>query len=341
MFDADEGESICIIDLLPTLESITVLIGIASTVITHTLLSSSAIGAVLVISVFTIILDLIPGFYDFEALGKVYRPGTTTCFYCGLLVPVAELLTRHSAGNNECFGRTVAFCGCVLIVLLVRNLTLAADTLQPDDGFTSKFSHSFFISIAFALLLSIISYFVWNIAIWIDPEFLVLAANCALIGFLIIESVRSLKIQPFGSWLREYLEIFIDEKDQGNIILTHIYLLVGFTCPLWLYGSSFEKIPPAVLSGVLSLGIGDTAAAVVGSKYGVRKWPGSNKSLEGTTAAILFQIIAIMILKLTGIMQQISVFRLFTAIVMTSFLEAFTAQIDNIVLPLYMYVLLI
>lgn len=36
-----------------------------------------------------------------------YRPGTTTCFYCGLLVPVAELLTRHSAGNNECFGRTV------------------------------------------------------------------------------------------------------------------------------------------------------------------------------------------------------------------------------------------
>lgn len=44
MYDSEERESICVIDLLPTLESVNVLIGIASTVITHSLLSSSAIG---------------------------------------------------------------------------------------------------------------------------------------------------------------------------------------------------------------------------------------------------------------------------------------------------------
>lgn len=44
MHDSEENESICVIDLLPTLESINVLLGIASTVITHSLLSSSAIG---------------------------------------------------------------------------------------------------------------------------------------------------------------------------------------------------------------------------------------------------------------------------------------------------------
>ena len=29
--------------------------------------------------------------------------------------------------------------------------------------------------------------------------------------------------------------MFLDEKDSGPLILTHVYLLLGFAVPLWIY----------------------------------------------------------------------------------------------------------
>jgi hypothetical protein len=59
-------------------------------------------------------------------------------------------------------------------------------------------------------------------------------------GFLLyfvsyFQALRVLKIAPFGSLLQEYLQVFTDERDEGLLILTHIYLLVGCTLPIWLF----------------------------------------------------------------------------------------------------------
>ena len=43
------------------------------------------------------------------------------------------------------------------------------------------------------------------------------------------------RIGPFGESIHSALEVFLDEKDSGPLILTHVYLLLGFAVPLWLY----------------------------------------------------------------------------------------------------------
>ena len=46
--------------------------------------------------------------------------------------------------------------------------------------------------------------------------------------------VRKLNVWPFGVILEESFKVFVDSRDVGPIILTHLYLLTGCTVPLWL-----------------------------------------------------------------------------------------------------------
>ncbi|KAG8227783.1 hypothetical protein J437_LFUL006417 [Ladona fulva] len=116
-----------------------------------------------------------------------------------------------------------------------------------------------------------------------DCSLLYLSSGIALAIFILVEMVRVLQIQPFGDILQKSFESFADEKDQGVLALTPIYLLAGCSLPLWIkpdYCSAGpERYLPA-LAGILSVGIGDTAASVGGSLYGKHKWSGIIKLME-------------------------------------------------------------
>uniref|UniRef100_A0A9L0SHH1 dolichol kinase n=1 Tax=Equus caballus TaxID=9796 RepID=A0A9L0SHH1_HORSE len=60
-----------------------------------------------------------------------------------------------------------------------------------------------------------------------DRSLLYVAATVCLAVFLFLEYVRYFRIKPLGHTLRSLLSLFLDERDSGPLILTHIYLLLG------------------------------------------------------------------------------------------------------------------
>lgn len=109
-------------------------------------------------------------------------------------------------------------------------------------------------------------------------KLLFVASGIALALLIILETMRVIHLPPIHNILDQSVKCFIDEKDAGMVALTPIYLLVGCSAPLWLHpcpcdltdSAGFELL--TVMAGVLSVGIGDTAASIIGSKFGKIKW---------------------------------------------------------------------
>ncbi|KAI3639836.1 hypothetical protein MIR68_002150 [Amoeboaphelidium protococcarum] len=83
--------------------------------------------------------------------------------------------------------------------------------------------------------------------------------------------------------------------DSGPMILSHLYLLIGCSLPLFITmyipnltsGNQNARVL-ASTAGIVALGIGDTFAALVGKRYGRLKWSKlSNKSIEGSIGCFL------------------------------------------------------
>jgi dolichol kinase len=55
----------------------------------------------------------------------------------------------------------------------------------------------------------------------------------------VLQTLRILAIPPLGAAIDRCFQVFIDDRDGGKIITTHLYLLIGCSCPLWLYGGYF------------------------------------------------------------------------------------------------------
>ncbi|XP_076842486.1 dolichol kinase [Brachyhypopomus gauderio] len=184
----------------------------------------------------------------------------------------------------------------------------------------------------------------------LDRPLLHLAAVACLTVFLFLELVRVFRIRPLGAPLRRWLAVFLDERDAGPVVLTHIYLLLGVSLPVWLSpGACTPKgglagagglVPYA---GVLAVGVGDTVASVFGSAVGEIRWPGTKKTFEGTATSVFAQVIAVAIFLIAdgSINLNSSYSWVVGSIAMVAMLEAYTSQIDNLLLPLYLYVLLL
>lgn len=157
--------------------------------------------------------------------------------------------------------------------------------------------------------------------------------------------MRALQIQPIASVISQAFDTFLDEKDGGTLILSHLYLLVGVASPLWLHPCPLGEVQTdsrsvlPCLAGVLAVGVGDTAASVGGTYLGRKHWSGTKKTVEGSICGIVAQMMAVSILVAMGFVE-VSVAgwgRLLVSASLVAVVEALTDQVDNIVLPLLLF----
>lgn len=119
---------------------------------------------------------------------------------------------------------------------------------------------------------------------------------------------RLLNIPPLGEILQQGFIVFADEKD-FLLSLTPLYLLCGLSFPLWMPTSNLT--PLTLFSGVLTVGIGDTAASFFGNRWGSHKWVGTEKTIEGTIGCIICQTSVILVLPCCGIFYFLYLIREF------------------------------
>lgn len=181
-------------------------------------------------------------------------------------------------------------------------------------------------------LFHFMAFFVFVPPAKFDSNWLSFALSLAIFLFLIIESLRITKFPYISNLIEDYVHSFLDKEDSGELILTHIYLLVGCGVPVLI--SKQNKIGEVIkMCGICILTIGDTFASAIGTKFGKHKWFDTNRSIEGTTAAIISTWFSLFITSL----NSGSGLKIFFEMLIPSFLasldEAFTSQIDNLILP--------
>lgn len=164
-----------------------------------------------------------------------------------------------------------------------------------------------------------------------DPDFVKISLAGTIVLFLAVEYLRFLKLAPYGELLDSKLRSFADFRDErGPIIISYIYLIIGVATPILINGS---------LVGVISLGVGDSLASIVGYRWGRHQWPGTSKTLEGTFAFILSTSICSLCFKLfLGAFQEITSAQVILACILSGILEGNSVLNDNILIPAYMFV---
>ncbi|XP_057749847.1 dolichol kinase EVAN-like isoform X2 [Arachis stenosperma] len=181
-------------------------------------------------------------------------------------------------------------------------------------------------------------------ALILQPEFLDLGFGAALAVFLTLEIIRIWRIWPLGQPIHQFMNAFTDHRDSDFLIVSHFSLLLGCALPIWL-SSGYNDRPLAPFAGILSLGIGDTMASLIGHKYGVLRWSKTGKkTIEGTAAGITSVLascwLLLLLLASSGYIFTQHWFSLLLSVTVSGLLEAYTAQLDNAFIPLFFYSLL-
>jgi len=172
----------------------------------------------------------------------------------------------------------------------------------------------------------------------IDPAFTHLAFSVAFAFFTFAEYVRYFALYPFGAAVHVFLNDFLDHKDSGTAILSHFYLLTGCAGPLWFEGPSRLIL----FTGVLSIGIGDAIASIVGKRMGKYRWTSNcPKTLEGSLSFVVSVVGSAWAMWVFGMVEKFAITRYIVAAIASAMLEALSMQNDNLTLPLYMWSLLV
>ncbi|KAJ5811880.1 hypothetical protein N7474_008181 [Penicillium riverlandense] len=135
--------------------------------------------------------------------------------------------------------------------------------------------------------------------VFVDPTFCAMALALVLAVFLLLDLFRASQLPPISRPLTYFLAPYVDGRDhRGPVIVSHIFLLIGCSIPLWLSLADLPRtglgpwagwdVPSrdvSMVSGVICVGMGDAAASLIGRRFGRLKWFwGGGKSLEGSVA---------------------------------------------------------
>ncbi len=132
------------------------------------------------------------------------------------------------------------------------------------------------------------AFFMFTPALFMNPALLKIAFGFALILALVVERLRTsnyIKSAELDAFMKRCKS---EKLDTGGMILSHIYLLLGCAFPVWL---AEEGDRVSALAGIISLGLGDSVASLVGQRYG-RHPLRPPKTLEGTAAGALVMTLA-------------------------------------------------
>uniref|UniRef100_A0ACD5TCP7 Uncharacterized protein n=2 Tax=Avena sativa TaxID=4498 RepID=A0ACD5TCP7_AVESA len=190
----------------------------------------------------------------------------------------------------------------------------------------------------------LVAVLIFSPAVIFQPAFLDLAFGAAFAVFLILEMIRVWEVYPLGPTVHQFMNAFTDHRDSEILIISHFSLLLGCALPKWMSSGSNDR-PLAPFAGILSLGIGDTMASMIGYKYGVLRWSKTGKkTIEGTAAGITSVLAAcsilVTLLASSGYILSQHWLSLSVAVTLSLLLEAYTAQLDNAFIPLVFYSLL-
>lgn len=129
----------------------------------------------------------------------------------------------------------------------------------------------------------------------LDPPFTYLCLTLALAVFLLLDMIRAGQLPPASSFIARFLQPYVDGRDlRGPVVVSHVFLLTGCGVGWWLtvagaplngwdWGDRPREL--AFVSGVVGVGMGDTAASLIGRRFGRTKWGWrGSKSVEGSAA---------------------------------------------------------
>ncbi|KAG0357533.1 hypothetical protein BGX24_006187, partial [Mortierella sp. AD032] len=159
--------------------------------------------------------------------------------------------------------------GCSVAFFYWMNSTIRRRSIMGSLNNRRKYYH------ALAVLMFVPGYLA-------DEPFMHIAFSVGLAALIFLEYIRYFAVVPFGKEIHLFLVGFLDGRDGGPIILSHLYLLMGCAAPVWLA----EQHILAGLSGIFALGVGDAMASIVGKRFGRHRWPGTIKTVEGTLAFV-------------------------------------------------------
>ncbi|KAJ1969465.1 hypothetical protein IWQ62_000607 [Dispira parvispora] len=178
------------------------------------------------------------------------------------------------------------------------------------------------------------------------PRFLSLAMAVGWGGMALLEVARVMGVEWLAPRIEQFMRPFTDHHDAGPLIVSHLYLMVGCALPIWLH----SPLALSNLAGVLTLGVGDAMASIVGQWLGRYRWPGAKKTIEGTIAFAASVYLAAALLSFLNLVTSPSVRVLWfppewnlpvlVSSTLTAGLEALTDQNDNLYIPLAFSVML-
>jgi len=130
-------------------------------------------------------------------------------------------------------------------------------------------------------------------SVFTERQAVQLSLGGAACVFVFLELLRVLQIEPFASTLEGLMMPLTDSRDSGILYTSHFALLIGISAPVWLQPLEDRDVPYgahtslgkvlAPFAGLISVGIGDSAASLAGVYLGRTKLiRGAPKSAEGT-----------------------------------------------------------